>query len=223
VPVSRRLLILGGTGEARALADALAGRAGLTVVTSLAGRTVAPRRPRGELRIGGFGGAVGLARYLEEARIDLVIDASHPYASAISGHAVKACNTHGRPLLRLERPAWQPQHGDRWILVDSLPAAAEAAALLGDRAFLTIGVKELAAFAGIDALWFLIRLIDAPKEAPPLHNYEIVLGRGPFQETQERELMRNRRIDQPDQEPERLYTGEGGELLHADGEEYALA
>jgi precorrin-6A/cobalt-precorrin-6A reductase len=195
VPGSRRLLILGGTGEARALADALAGRAGLTVVTSLAGRTVTPRRPQGELRIGGFGGAAGLARYFEEAGIDLVIDASHPYASAISGHAVEACRMAGRPLLRLERPAWQPRHGDRWILVDSLPAAAEAAPLLGERAFLTIGVKELAAFAGVEPLWFLIRLVDAPDEAPPLRNYEIVLGRGPFHEMDERELMRDRRID----------------------------
>jgi precorrin-6A/cobalt-precorrin-6A reductase len=195
VPGSRRLLILGGTGEARALADALAGRAELTVVTSLAGRTVAPRRPQGELRIGGFGGAAGLARYLEEAEIDLVIDASHPYASTISGHAVEACSTSGRPLLRLERPAWQPQHGDRWILVDSLPAAAEAAPSLGERVFLTIGVKELAAFAGIEPLWFLIRLVDAPEEAPPLRDYEIVLGRGPFQEIDECELMRDRGID----------------------------
>jgi precorrin-6A/cobalt-precorrin-6A reductase len=195
VPDSRRLLILGGTGEARQLADSLAGRDGLTVITSLAGRTVAPLRPAGELRIGGFGGAEGLAGYLRSAKIDLVIDATHPYAAAISRHAVAAAEATGRPLLRLERTAWQAEAGDHWIEVDSLAAAARAAPSLGRRAFLTIGIKELAAFAEVPDIWFLVRLVAAPEEPPPLLSHSIILGRGPFATEAERELLREHRID----------------------------
>jgi precorrin-6A/cobalt-precorrin-6A reductase len=195
VPDSKRLLILGGTGEARQLADALAARDGLTVITSLAGRTVAPLRPAGELRIGGFGGAQGLAGFLRSAKIDLVIDATHPYAAAISRHAVEASQATGRPLLRLERMAWQAEAGDHWIKVDSLAAAALAASSLGRRVFLTIGVKELAAFAELPDIWFLVRLVAAPEELPPLLSYDIILGRGPFATAAEHRLLQEHRID----------------------------
>src|SRR5262245_18883244 len=117
VPDSRRVLILGGTWEARQIADALAARPALSIITSLAGRTVEPRRPAGELRVGGFGGAAGLADYLREAAIDRVIDATHPYAATISRHAMEACEAAGRPLLRFERKAWQAETGDRWVEV----------------------------------------------------------------------------------------------------------
>ncbi|HKF63327.1 MAG TPA: cobalt-precorrin-6A reductase [Dongiaceae bacterium] len=196
MPDSRRLLILGGTGEARQLADTLATRRpGLSVITSLAGRTVEPRRPAGELRIGGFGGAAGLADYLRRTQVDLVIDATHPYAAAISRHAVEACRSAARPLLRLERGPWRAETGDRWAEVDSLTAAARAAPSLGRRAFLTIGVKELSAFAGIPDLWFLVRLVEMPAEPLPLLDHEILLGRGPFAAGAERDLLRGRGIE----------------------------
>ena len=195
MPDSRRILVLGGTGEARALADALARDSRMAVITSLAGRTVAPRLPGGEIRIGGFGGSAGLAAYLAEQRIDAVVDATHPYAAAISAHAVEACRMAGRPVVRLDRPAWTARAGDRWIEVDSLAAAAVVAPTLGDRALLTIGVKEIAAFNGLERPWFLVRLVEMPGEALPLRDSEILLGRGPFRETEERELMRSRDID----------------------------
>lgn len=195
VPPSKQLLILGGTGEARALADALADRPALEVTTSLAGRTVAPRRPQGKIRVGGFGGAAGLADYIVAAGIDMVVDATHPYAAAISIHAIDACRIAAKPLLRFGRPPWQPQKGDRWIIIDSLAAAAKVAPEIGQRAFLTIGVKELAAFAQADKIWFLVRLVDQPREVIPLRDFELVLGRGPFELSDERELMRHHRID----------------------------
>jgi precorrin-6A/cobalt-precorrin-6A reductase len=189
------VLILGGTWEARQIAAALAARPALSVVTSLAGRTVEPRRPAGELRIGGFGGAAGLAGYLRAAAIDRVIDATHPYAATISRHAMEASETVGRPLLRFERKAWQAETGDRWVEVDSLAAAVRVIPSLGRRAFLTIGVKELGAFAGLPAVWFLVRLVEAPSEPPPLADYEILLGRGPFDLAAERTLLHDHRID----------------------------
>ncbi len=195
MPRSRRLLILGGTAEARALADALADSPELEVTTSLAGRTIAPRLPQGAVRVGGFGGAAGMADCLKSTGVDLVVDATHPYAAAISAHAVDACQIAGKPLLRFERPAWQPQKGDRWIVVDNLAAAARVAPEIGHRAFLTIGVKELAAFNSAKNVWFLVRLVDRPGEPIALSNFELLLGRGPFALTEERELMGRHRID----------------------------
>ncbi len=194
---SVHLLILGGTAEARALAgDALA-RFGhrLRVTTSLAGRTRAPMEPAGALRRGGFGGAAGLAQYLEAARIDLAIDATHPFAMRISAAAQTACRARNVPLLTLTRPRWTARHADRWI---DAAAAAEAAALLpglGRRAFLTIGQSDLAAFSGIEDIHFLVRLIDPPLAALPLRSYEIRLGRGPFTVDEERQIMTRHAID----------------------------
>jgi precorrin-6A/cobalt-precorrin-6A reductase len=188
-------LILGGTAEARQLADTLAAQPGLCIITSLAGRTVEPRRPAGDLRIGGFGGAAGLADYLRRTQVDLVIDATHPYAAAISRHAVEACRSAAKPLLRFERGPWRPETGDRWIEVDSLSAAARVAPSLGRRALLTIGIKELSAFAGIPDLWFLVRLVEMPAEPLPLLDHEILLGRGPFATAAERDLLHGRGIE----------------------------
>jgi precorrin-6A/cobalt-precorrin-6A reductase len=156
---------------------------------------VAPRQPAGELRVGGFGGAEGLGAYLLSAGIDRVIDATHPYADTISRHAVTACGATHRPLLRLERAPWQATAGDHWIQVDSLSAAALAASLAGSRAFLSIGVQELAAFTEVQDLWFLVRLVEGPPQPLPLQSYEIVFGRGPFAVEDETRLLREHRID----------------------------
>jgi precorrin-6A/cobalt-precorrin-6A reductase len=191
------LLILGGTAEARALAgDALA-RFGqrLRVTTSLAGRTRAPMEPAGALRRGGFGGPAGLGAYLQTARIDLVIDATHPFATRISGAAKEACDAEGIPLLALARPPWIAQPGDRWIDAADADAAAAALPDLGRRVFLTIGQGELGAFSSLDRIHFLVRLIDPPPAALPLHAYEIVLGRGPFTVEGERLIMARHAID----------------------------
>ncbi len=145
--------------------------------------------------MGGFGGASGLADYLRNAGIDALIDATHPYAAAISAHAVEGANSAGCPLLRFERTPWQPQKGDRWIVVDNLAAAAKVTPELGRRAFLTIGVKELSSFAGVDGVWFLVRLVDRPSEPIALAHYELILARGPFNAADERELLRRHRID----------------------------
>ena len=186
------LLILGGTAEAAALATALAGR--MRVTTSLAGRTEQPSLPPGEIRIGGFGGAAGMAEWLRENAIDLVVDATHPFAAAISTHAAEACAGLGMPRLRLQRPAWRRDARDRWIEVEDAPAAARALALLGGRSLVTIGVQELAAFAGLADVWLLIRLITPPKAPLDLGPHELVFGRGPFSLAEERLLLLRYRL-----------------------------
>ncbi|MFE5510390.1 cobalt-precorrin-6A reductase [Streptomyces sp. NPDC056529] len=185
------VLILGGTTEARALAGLLHPR--VRVTSSLAGRVARPRLPEGEVRIGGFGGADGLAAWIGAHAVDAVIDATHPFAERISFHAARAAATAHVPLLALRRPGWVPEEGDDWRDVGSLAEAAAALDGLGDRVFLTTGRMGLAAFADRPE-WFLVRSVDAPG-APVPARAEILLDRGPFTLEGERELLRRHRID----------------------------
>ena len=189
-----RVLILGGTAEAAALARALAEDARVAATTSLAGRTRAPGELPGAVRRGGFGGAAALADYLKRHGIGLLIDATHPFAARISRNAAQACAAAGVPRLVLTRAPWTARGGDRWIPVPDTEAAAAALPGLGRRVFLTIGRQELAAFAGLDAVWFLIRLVEPPEDPIPLHDCHLVLGRGPFSLEQETTLLREHGI-----------------------------
>lgn len=188
-----RLLILGGTFEARQLAEALAER--VEAIVSLAGRTADPAALAGHVRIGGFGGAAGLARFLAEERIDLLIDATHPFAARISAHAYDACRAAHVPRLQVLRPPWQPRPRDLWV---GVPDAEDAAAILpriGRRVLLTVGRQELAAFARVPKVHFVVRLIEPPSEPLPLPEAVVVLGRPPFTAEAERALMAEQRID----------------------------
>ncbi len=196
-PAPERLLILGGTAEGRALAEAAAAQFGpsLTVISALAGRTRAPLLPAGEVRIGGFGGADGLAAYLREERIGLLIDATHPYATQISAQACEAAARTGTSRLVLVRPTWQAVPGDRWIDVASVEEAVGAIPTEAARVFLTVGVRALAPFAIRADLWFLVRLVDEPAEAISLARHELICARGPFAEEDERALLDAHGID----------------------------
>ncbi|KJY35681.1 cobalt-precorrin-6A reductase [Streptomyces sp. NRRL S-495] len=200
-PDGRHLLILGGTTEARALAaalatalsttlsTALAGRPGLRVTSSLAGRVARPRLPAGEVRIGGFGGADGLADWLRAERVDAVVDATHPFAAVMSGNAAAAV-----PLLALRRPGWAAVPGDDWHRVPSLDAAAALLPALGRRVLLTSGRQGIGAFAHLDGLHFVARSVDPPE--PPLPAaLDVLLDRGPFTLDGERAVLREHRID----------------------------
>jgi precorrin-6A/cobalt-precorrin-6A reductase len=110
--VRRTVLVLGGTAEARELAAALDLRPDTRVISTLAGRVARPRLPAGEVRIGGFGGADGLAAYLGQERVGAVVDATHPFAERMSASAAAACARAGVPLLRLQRPPFRSEAGD---------------------------------------------------------------------------------------------------------------
>jgi precorrin-6A/cobalt-precorrin-6A reductase len=188
------ILVLGGTDEARRLAAALAGRDGIHLVSSLAGRVRNPKLPVGEVHEGGFGGPEGLTAWLAERRIDVVVDATHPFAARMTASAVEATTRADLPLLILRRPGWQAAPGDDWRWVPSLAAAAELLPELGERVFLSTGRRSLPVFAGLDGLWFLARSVDAPE--PPLpRRLEVLLSRGPFTVEGELALMREHRVD----------------------------
>jgi precorrin-6A/cobalt-precorrin-6A reductase len=187
------VLILGGTAEARKLAAALHGD-GVHVISSLAGRVSRPRLPAGEVRIGGFGGADGLAAWLRAHDVAAVIDATHPFAERISASAATACPAAGVDLLRLERPGWSPRPGDDWHWADDLAQAAALLPELGSRVLLTTGRQGLPAFAGIDSAWFLVRCVEPPDPPVPPHS-EVLLDRGPYELSGELELIDRHRID----------------------------
>ncbi|MEW2516863.1 cobalt-precorrin-6A reductase [Actinacidiphila alni] len=191
----RHVLILGGTGEARRLAELLAEDASWATTTSLAGRVAAPRQLPGRVRTGGFGGADGLADWLREHRVDAVVDATHPFAATITAHAAEAARATGLPLVVLRRPGWTPGPGDRWHWADSVADAAARLPELGTRALLTTGRGDVAAFAAAaPGLFLLARSVDPPETAPPPHVH-VLLARGPFTVEGERALLGAHRID----------------------------
>ncbi|MCA0144118.1 cobalt-precorrin-6A reductase [Blastococcus sp. LR1] len=186
-----RVLVLGGTGEARRLATALVAD-GVDVLTSLAGRVADPALPAGEVRVGGFGGAEGLTDWLRAHPVRAVVDATHPFAAVMTASAARAAEVTGVPLLRLQRPGWSEQPGDDWRWVGSLADAA--AAVDGfSCVFLTTGRQGLGAFAGLTA-HCLVRSVDAPEPPLPART-TVVLARGPFTVDEELALMREHRVD----------------------------
>jgi precorrin-6A/cobalt-precorrin-6A reductase len=186
-----RVLILGGTGEARRLATALVAE-GVDVLSSLAGRVADPVVPPGEVRIGGFGGAAGLTAWLQAHPVQSLVDATHPFAATMTLSAAAAAEATGIPLLRLQRPGWSPQPGDDWRWVDTPAEAALAVAGFGS-VFLTTGRQGLGAFAGLTGRC-LVRSVDPPD--PPLpERTTVVLARGPFAVSDELALMRQHAVD----------------------------
>ena len=195
----RRVLILGGTGEATALARRLESRAEFDVVTSLAGRTRRPAPIPGRVRSGGFGGVEGLSAWLETEGVAAVVDATHPYAATISRHAKLACDGLGIPRVQLWRPAWLPVEGDAWTGVASMEAAANAVAVAPVSAqgcvFLSTGARDLQAFGHLHTTRFLVRLVDAPPEPLPLAESDLIVDRGPFAVEDERALFLDHDVD----------------------------
>jgi precorrin-6A/cobalt-precorrin-6A reductase len=186
----KRILLLGGTSEARALAARL--HPEVEVISSLAGRVPDPALPVGRVRIGGFGGADGLRDWLRTADVDAVVDATHPFAATITANAAAVCRGLGIPHLLLARPAWPP--GDA-IVVSSDRHAAETVARKGfSRVFLTTGRTGTAVFKDA-AAWFLIRAVTAPDPLELPAHHHVLLSRGPYRYEDELALLREHRID----------------------------
>jgi precorrin-6A/cobalt-precorrin-6A reductase len=189
-----RILILGGTTEARELAERLASRADLEITVSLAGRTKTPAQQPVPVRRGGFGGAAGLADYLRNERIDALIDATHPFANIISGNATTAARRSGVPLLALRRPPWRAVAGDRWIEAADIAEAVRLLSVRPRRVFVTLGRTELAALTAPQH-FYLIRSVDSVDPPLPLIRVSYITDRGPFSEAGDRALMHAHEID----------------------------
>jgi len=185
-----RILILGGTAEARTLAGRLSERRGLKLMLSLAGRTRRPAPQPVAVRTGGFGGAEGLATYLSTERIDVLIDATHPYAAQMSANAAAAAVATGIAFVALRRPAWQPVTGDRWTIVTDVYEAVRTLGSAPRRVFVALGRKELAPFSSAPQHFYLVRSVDPIEPPLPLPHASYVAGRGPFTEASDRELLR---------------------------------
>jgi precorrin-6A/cobalt-precorrin-6A reductase len=195
-PLKRvRLLILGGTSEASALARRLAGDADVDTILSLAGATANPVPAPIPHRIGGFGGPEGLAAYLRAERIDAVVDATHPFAARMSVNAVAACRATGTPLVVFTRPPWARQEGDPWIEVATMDEAVDALGASRKTVFLTQGRLQLAAFARAPQHRYVVRAIDPPAGAGALADCRLILARGPFALADELALMRAEKVE----------------------------
>ena len=177
------------------MAGRLAGRAGLEIRLSLAGRTAAPAAQPVPVRVGGFGGADGLAKYLVAERIDALIDATHPYANVISANAVAAARRSGVPSIALRRPPWVAVAGDRWVAVSDVGEAVRAIGQTPRRVFVALGRNELRPFGDAPQHYYLIRSVDPVEPPLPLPHVGYVTGRGPFSEADDHALMTEHRIE----------------------------
>lgn len=189
------LLILGGTTEARQLAGRLASRGDLALTLSLAGRTRAPLPQPVPMRSGGFGGAEGLADHLRRHNVDYLIDATHPYAARISQNARLAAAAAGIPLLTLLRPAWQPQRGDRWTLVDDVKAAVAALGTAPRRVFVALGRNEIGPLIEAPQHFYILRSVDPIEPPLPLPRVTYLVARGPFTREADAQVLASHGID----------------------------
>jgi precorrin-6A/cobalt-precorrin-6A reductase len=181
-----RVLILGGTGEARELADRLVGM-GHAVTTSLAGRTQEPILPKGDIRVGKFGGVPGLVAYLRAAWIERLVDATHPYAELMSVNAVAAGRQAGIPLVRLSRPAWIEPAGAGWTHVPDIASARDALPA-GATVLVTSGHEGLEVLLARNDCSFVVRLIEEPASPLPAHAV-LLRARPPYTIEGERALL----------------------------------
>lgn len=164
-------------------------------MVSLAGRTEAPKPLPVPTRIGGFGGAVGLADYMRNEKIDLIVDATHPFANRISANAAQAARTADVPIFALCRPGWVRQADDRWISVGSIEAAVVALGETPRRVFLSIGRQEAHHFSAAPQHDYLVRSVDPVEPALSVPQADYILASGPFTVEDETELFRQNRID----------------------------
>ncbi len=190
-----RVLVLGGTTEASALAKLLAGDARFNATLSLAGRTSNPKAQPLGTRIGGFGGVEGLIHWLRDEKADAVIDATHPYAAQMSANAVAACAQTGVPLGSIVRPPWRRLEDDSWRVVPTAEAAAAALGKTPLRVFLSLGRQDLHAFASAPQHRYIARTIEIPEQAALPPNLKILQARGPFDRDSEAKLLSDEEID----------------------------
>ncbi|AYM58489.1 precorrin-6A reductase [Agrobacterium fabrum] len=193
--MTRSILILGGTADARILAGQLAEDSGCRILLSMAGRTLSPVEQPVPMRSGGFGGAAGLADFIRTEGFDILVDATHPYAARISANAVEAARLANVPLVVLSRPVWPRQPGDTWQSVHTVGQAVTALGTVGRRVFLALGRQELLPFEAAPQHSYLIRSVD-PVE-PPLRTPDAryITARGPFVTEDEIGMLKENRIE----------------------------
>ena len=189
-----RILLLGGTSEATSLAQSLAGENGVSATLSLAGRTANPAASLLPVRVGGFGGVDGLTEYLTRETIDLIVDATHPFAARISNNAIAASAAADIPLLAIERPQWTSAVGDEWSEFDSIDAAIAALPAAPQDVFSGLGRQAIPALGAAPQHRYVIRVVDASEPPPSLPQATIVAARGPFRTEDDLELFRKHHI-----------------------------
>lgn len=192
----KKILLLGGTTEAREISEVLAKCANSEAVMSLAGATSIPGAYPLPLRIGGFGGAEGLSRYLVENQIDLLVNATHPYANRMWQNAIDAARQAGVPLVIFHRPEWAPTAADRWSYARDVDAVVSKLRRVRARnVFLPLGRKELIKFEAVPKHRYLIRAIETFDPPLDLPHVTYVKARPPFDKVAEIALMKRHKID----------------------------
>jgi precorrin-6A/cobalt-precorrin-6A reductase len=195
----KKVLVLGGTGEARAIVEGMRDVYGdkLTLVYSLAGVTRSPEVPEGvEVMTGGFGGKEGFEAYIREAEVSAVINATHPFAATMTRNAYDVSNSLGVPLLRVEREVWEPEEGDEWSEVQDVESASFYVPRFGKRCMLALGGRHIHLFSKWTRVFFLVRLVELPDGGVlPLESYAMRVDKDVLSVEEEKGLMEEHEID----------------------------
>lgn len=181
------LLLLAGTSEARKIAWALSTQ-GSRAIASLAGATRSPDPLPLPTRTGGFGGQAGFEAFVREQAITAVLDATHPFASAITDRTAQICTAISLPYLQVLRPAWTPEPGDRWTEI-ATEADVAGHVPTGSTVFLATGRQTLDRFSGLQGCRVLCRQIDPPTAPFPFEGGEFIISRPPFSIEREVDLF----------------------------------
>ena len=187
------LLLLAGTSEAKRIAWGLS-TMGIRAIASLAGVTRSPEPLPLPTRIGGFGGQAGFERFLQTQGITAVLDATHPFAAAMTDRTARICAVQSIPYLQILRPAWVPEPGDRWTEIAAEPDAA-AHIPTGSTVFLATGRQTLEQFAGLQGCRVLCRQIDPPTAPFPFEGGEYIISRPTCSVPREVELFQTLGVD----------------------------
>ncbi|MEM7726589.1 MAG: cobalt-precorrin-6A reductase [Cyanobacteria bacterium P01_A01_bin.45] len=191
----KTLLILGGTGEASKLAIQAINIPNLNVELSVAGSTSGAGNQPGVTRVGGFGGVSGLIEYLRDRSIDILVDATHPFAAQISTHGYIAAKELDIPRLMLIRPSWKKLPSDNWVEVNNIQEAVNILGEKSQRVFLTVGRKQLPHFSQLPNIWFLMRLIEPPQNNHIIPRGLMIFEKGSFNLNNELQLLSKYQID----------------------------
>ncbi len=145
-----------------------------------------------DVRVGGFGGKAGLLSYLREREVELLLDATHPYAAEISRHAHWAAKQVACPVWALRRPPWKPRADSEWLEVADWKGILRAIEPFRT-VFFSVGRAPLDCWGDrqTDQRWIVRSL--AP--GPDLEGIQVLVARGPFSVASESAILVEHGVD----------------------------
>ncbi len=192
------ILVLSGTEEGKEIVRRLH-EEGLSLLTTVAteyGKKMFEQMGLETVCLQGRLDANGFSQLIQEKGIDIVVDATHPYAIEVSQNAIDACKKTNTQYLRFERQEIEIPPHPSIHKVKTMAEAVDKSRTLGKRIFLTTGISSVAKFILLkDEKELYVRILPVPEHIalcldmgiPPTH---VIAMHGPFSEDLNRAMFR---------------------------------